>query len=171
MRSGSEIPADGAILAAYGARTAAIQTMADGDTVRVLLTTVPRMPSGRGPSLILGGWPRILRGGVNIAADAATLEGTISRNAEVRHPRTAVGISRDGRTLWLVTVDGRAATSVGMTLVELADTMRGLGAWDAMNFDGGGSTTMVINGKVMNTPSDPTGEREVGNALLIVKRR
>ena len=57
-----------------------------------------------------------------------------------------------------------------MTLVELADVMRGLGVWQAMNFDGGGSTTMVIGGRVVNTPSDPAGEREVGNALLIVQR-
>ena len=58
-----------------------------------------------------------------------------------------------------------------MTLVEMADQLRTLGAWQAMNFDGGGSTTMVIDGKVVNTPTDPTGEREVGNALVVVKHQ
>ena len=145
--------------------------MADGDTVRVLLTTVPRMPGGDAPQMIIGGWPRILRDGLNVAGDAATIEGTISRNAEARHPRTAVGHSRDGKRLWIVVVDGRTTASVGMTLIELADAMRRMGAWQAMNFDGGGSTTMVIDGAVVNTPSDPAGEREVGNALLIVKRQ
>ena len=58
-----------------------------------------------------------------------------------------------------------------MTLVELADMMRKLGAWQAMNFDGGGSTTMVIDGVLVNKPSDQTGERAVGNALMVVKRR
>lgn len=119
----------------------------------------------------MGGWPQIVQRGVNVAGDAASREGTITRNAEARHPRSAAAISRDGRTLWLVAVDGRSASSVGMTLVELADYVRGLGAWDALNFDGGGSTTMVIDGTVVNRPSDPTGEREVGNALLVLERR
>ena len=61
--------------------------------------------------------------------------------------------------------------SVGVTLVELADLMRRVGAWQAMNFDGGGSTTMVVNGALMNKPSDTAGERDVGNALLVVRRR
>jgi exopolysaccharide biosynthesis protein len=104
-----------------------------------------------------------------VAGDAATIEGTISRNAETRHPRTAVGFSRDSTTLLLVVVDGRSSASVGMTLGELADLMRRLGAWQALNFDGGGSTTMVIGGAVVNVPSDATGEREVGNALLVVR--
>ena len=97
---------------------------------------------------MIGGWPRILRNGASVAALAPATEGTISRNAEVRHPRTAVGFSRDSTTLFLVTVDGRSTTSVGMTLVELATLMQELGAWDALNFDGGGSTTMVIGGRV-----------------------
>ncbi|MEQ1689967.1 MAG: phosphodiester glycosidase family protein [Gemmatimonas sp.] len=170
VASGTSIPQDGAVLAAYGARTREVQAMRDGDTVRILLAPLPRMPGGASPSLIIGGWPRILRDGVNVAADAATVEGTISRNAEVRHPRTAIGYSKDGRTLWLFVVDGRSTASVGMTLVEMADELRRLGAWQAMNFDGGGSTTMVIDGSMVNTSSDPTGEREVGNALLIVAR-
>ena len=99
------------------------------------------------------------------------MEGTISRNAETRHPRTAAGLSRDGATLILLVVDGRSARSVGMTLVELAATMRRLGAWEALNFDGGGSSTMVVDGIVVNTPSDATGERAVGNALLVVRGR
>ena len=167
--SGSTIPSNGAVLSAYGPRAKELQSMSEGDTVRVLLATLPRLEHGATPTTLIGGWPRILRDGVNVAADAATTEGTISRNAEVRHPRTAIGYSKDRKTVWLFVVDGRSASSVGMTLVELADQMRKLGAWQAMNFDGGGSTTMVIDGKVVNTPTDPTGEREVGNALLVVK--
>ena len=169
--AGSPIPRDGAVLWAFGARAREVQAMAAGDTVRVLLGVVPRFPRGRAPALIVGGWPRILRDGRNMAADAAISEGTISRNAEIRHPRTAVGYSRDGATLLLVAVDGRSANSVGMTLVELAALMRHAGAWNALNFDGGGSTTMVIDGALVNVPSDTTGERAVGNALLVVKKR
>ncbi len=168
--SGSPIPPNGAVLSAYGARTKEIQAMGDGDTVRVLLATLPRLAHGTTPRLLVGGWPRILHDGVNVAADAATVEGTISRNAEVRHPRTSVGFSRNRRTMFLLTVDGRSEKSVGMTLVELAACMRSVGAWQAMNFDGGGSTTMVINGAVVNAPSDSTGERDVGNALLVIAK-
>lgn len=167
--SGSPIPRAGAVLSAYGARAKEVQAMMDGDTVRILLGTLPRLPRGRAPALVVGGWPRILRDGRNVAANAAIVEGTISRNAEARHPRTAVGVSRDGATLLLVVVDGRSSASVGATLVELAVLMRRLGAWQALNFDGGGSTTMVIDGAIVNTPSDATGEREVGNALLVVR--
>ena len=169
--SGSPIPRDGAVLSAYGARAREVQAMSDGDTVRILLATLPRLAHGGRPALLVGGWPRILRDGRNVAGDAATVEGTISRNAEARHPRTAIGFSRDGATLYLMVVDGRSTTSVGMTLRELADQMRRLGAWQALNFDGGGSTTMVIDDAIVNAPSDAAGEREVGNALLVLRKR
>jgi hypothetical protein len=169
--SGSTIPANGAVLAAYGSglRAGEVQAMADRDTVKVLLATVPRIKHGVAPMMIIGGWPRILRDGENVAGESATIEGTLSGNAEARHPRTAVGFSRDSSTLLLLTVDGRSENSGGMTLLELANVMRELGAWQAMNFDGGGSTTMVIEGKVVNHPSDKDGERAVGNALLVVE--
>jgi hypothetical protein len=169
--SGSPIPADGAVLAGYGARTKEVQAMAEGDTVKVLLATLPRLRRGAVPALLIGGWPRILRDGENVAGEAATMEGTLSRNAEMVHPRTAIGFSRDSATLLLLTVDGRSENSGGVTLVDLARIMRQLGAWQAMNFDGGGSTTMVVDGAVVNVPSDKTGERDVGNALMVVRRR
>jgi hypothetical protein len=169
--SGSAIPANGATLAGYGDRAKDVRAMASGDTVRVLLSTLPRSPFGAPLTLVIGGWPRILQDGKDVAGDAATVEGTISRNAETRHPRTAIGFSRDSSTLFLLVVDGRSQRSVGTTLIELAALMRQLGAWNAMNFDGGGSTTMVIGGTVVNAPSDPAGEREVGSALAVIRKR
>ena len=170
--SGTVIPENGAVLAAYGPglRLDEVRAMADGDTVRVVLTTLPRSRGGA-PKLLIGGWPRILRDGENVAPEAPTVEGTISRNAEVKHPRTAIGFSRDSSMLYLLTVDGRSEQSVGVTLTDLAELMKRVGAWQAMNFDGGGSTTMVIEGALVNKPTDATGEREVGNALLLVRRR
>ena len=172
-RSGSAIPANGAVLAAYGTglRTSEVQALSEGDTVKVLLTTLPRLSDQRAPSLLIGGWPRVVRDGDIVAQDARTVEGTISRNAEMRHPRTAIGFSRDSATLYLLVVDGRSERSVGMTLVELATRMRRLGAWQAMNFDGGGSTTMVIAGQIVNRPADASGERAVGNVLAVVRRK
>ena len=171
--SGSAIPVNGAVLAAYGngLRNSEVLALRAGDTVRVLLTTLPRLPDQRPPSLLIGGWPRIVHNGNIVAQNAPTVEGTISRNAEARHPRTAIGFSRDSATLYLIAVDGRSERSLGLTLVELATLMRRLGAWQAMNFDGGGSTTMVIGGQVVNRPADPSGERAVGNALAVVRRK
>jgi hypothetical protein len=167
--SGSPIPAGGAVLTAYGPalRAAEVSAMAEGDTVRVVMSTLPRLTH---PGLVLGGWPRILNGGEDITAMAPIVEGTISRNAEMKHPRSAIGFSRDSSTLILFTVDGRSENSGGMTLREVAAHMKVLGAWNAMNFDGGGSTTMVIEGALVNKPSDTAGERAVGNALLLVRR-
>lgn len=78
---------------------------------------------------------------------------------KTRHPRTAVGVSADGRTLIILAIDGRQpAHSVGVTLPELADLMIGLGAHDALNLDGGGSTSFYLHradgSLVTNRPSD-----------------
>jgi len=96
--------------------------------------------------------------------------------ANGRHPRTAVGIASNGRRLFVLVVDGRrAGYSDGMTLRELADLMLSLGARDALNLDGGGSTAMIVENpatrqlEVVNRPSDATGERTVGDALAIIE--
>jgi exopolysaccharide biosynthesis protein len=88
---------------------------------------------------------------------------------ETRHPRTAVAKLKDGKFL-MITVDGRSESSGGMSLYELADYILSLGATDAMNLDGGGSTTMFLDGKVVNTPSDKEGERKVGDAIVVTLR-
>jgi hypothetical protein len=103
---------------------------------------------------------------------AAMLHGWINR----RNPRTAAGVTRDGRII-LLTVDGRgydrqqpanAIASAGMTIDELRSVMAHLGAVEALNLDGGGSTAMVVGGRLANRPSDLTGERRVGDAILLV---
>ncbi|PTM59781.1 phosphodiester glycosidase family protein [Desmospora activa] len=88
------------------------------------------------------------------------------------HPRTAVGFSRDGKEMILVAVDGRSQASRGMSLKELATWMKEKGAWNALNLDGGGSTTMVARSqgmkglRLINTPSDGE-ERPVPNGIGI----
>ena len=57
-----------------------------------------------------------------------------------------------------------------MTLEELADAMIALGAYEAMNFDGGGSTALVVRDSLVNAPSDTSGERAVGNAVVVTRR-
>jgi hypothetical protein len=85
-----------------------------------------------------------------------------------RHPRTLVGVGRGG-AIWLVTADGRnPGVSAGMTFVELQKLAQQLKLVAALNLDGGGSTTMVVQGKIVNHPSDAAGPRRVSDALVVV---
>nr|WP_231747449.1 phosphodiester glycosidase family protein [Auraticoccus cholistanensis] len=98
-------------------------------------------------------------------------DGVPTREDQVTAARTAVGVSRDGTRLWVVAVDGRQADAHGMTIQELAALMADLGAWNAINLDGGGSTTLVARPageqqlQVVNRPSDGQ-ERLDSNALV-----
>lgn len=108
---------------------------------------------------IVGAGPRLVhRGRPAVVSEKFAHE-------RVRHPRTAVAVTRR-RTILFVTLDGRQPGSAGMTLDELAEELVSLGAVEAMNLDGGGSTTMFVNGRVRNSPSDGK-ERPVGDGLLI----
>lgn len=139
-----------------------------GEIVRIVL---PLQPAAAPLRTLVGGWPRLVVHGRSIADSVDRLEGTFPSFSVVRHPRTGVGFSRDSATLFLITVDGRQESSSGMSLSEFADLMLKLGVYEGLNLDGGGSTTMVINGRLVNHPSDPGGERRVGNALLVVQSR
>jgi hypothetical protein len=87
-----------------------------------------------------------------------------------RHPRTIIGHDADG-DIWLVTVDGRQPDlSLGMSFAELQRLAARLQLTGALNLDGGGSTTMVVRGAVVNSPSDPTGPRPVSDALIVRAR-
>jgi exopolysaccharide biosynthesis protein len=113
----------------------------------------------------LGGGPRLVtRANITVTSDREQFRSDVTQG---RAPRTAIGFTAEG-TLLLVTVDGRQpSVSVGMTLEELAALMVELGAVEAMNLDGGGSTTMVVRDNVVNMPSNGV-ERALSSALLIM---
>lgn len=119
--------------------------------------------ASRGVTDAVSGRPLIVDRG-RIADELATFPNTYARE-----PRTAAGVSRDGRKVYLVTVDGRRATSHGGTLIEVAELLIELGAWRGLNLDGGGSTTMFVaaEGGVVNRPSRGW-EREVVNHIGVV---
>jgi exopolysaccharide biosynthesis protein len=85
-------------------------------------------------------------------------------------PRTAIGQTKDGAILMLV-IDGRQTSSLGGTMRNVQDILLNYGAYNAFNLDGGASSTMVYNGKVINSPSDILGERYVPNAFIITKAK
>ncbi len=112
----------------------------------------------------VGGGPWLVRDGeIFVDGDAERLSPTDFVNA--RHARSAIGICKDGSVL-LVAVDGKSPVSRGVTLPELADILKRAGAQQAINLDGGGSTAMVVAGRVINTPSDGR-ERPVANGILV----
>lgn len=111
----------------------------------------------------VGGGPYLVSNG-RVCMDP-TAEGFQASFYAIPHPRTALSITRDGKLL-LVTVDGRQSMSKGMTLSQLADFMIAEGCEEAVNLDGGGSTTMATPLGVLNSPSEGT-ERPVANALVI----
>ncbi len=111
----------------------------------------------------VGGFPVLVADGAGVYAEPV---GVPESFGDARHPRTAVGWNPE-RYFWVV-VDGRQVPySDGMTLAELERLFLRLGATDAINLDGGGSTAMVVRGRVANRPSDASGERPVGNALVL----
>lgn len=99
-----------------------------------------------------------------------------NNHANFRHPRSAVGKKNSGNRIFLVTVDGRHSEAAGMSCTELAQVMKALGCDNAINLDGGGSTTMWGRGEphsgVLNFPSDNgqfdhLGQRRAANALIV----
>lgn len=110
--------------------------------------------------------PQLVRDGrVQVTSEEEEIADDIALG---RAPRTGVGIKKDG-TVLVVVADGRSDDSVGMTLTEFGRYFVQLGADRAMNFDGGGSSEMVVNGKIMNDPSDGT-ERPVRVALGVFRK-
>lgn len=160
----SPIPPDGAVFAGHGAGAEELERLwrdAKSGAVREIRfvsdTSVDEIVTS------IGGGPMVMREGRYVAG-----EGGLART---RHPRTLVGWNDRGER-WLVTVDGRQPRhSQGMTLGEAADFLRGLGATEALNLDGGGSTTFVRQGEVVNRPihvGHAGRERPVANAVVAV---
>lgn len=84
------------------------------------------------------------------------------------NPRTAIAQKQDG-TILLLVIDGRKYLQLkaGASLKDIQDIFLSYGAWNASNLDGGSSSTMYYNGEVINSPSDPLGERTVASVVYV----
>jgi hypothetical protein len=116
-----------------------------------------------GPALVVGG-RMVLHGAEDPEGFAAGVSQFDSDITAGRHPRAALGVAED--RLLAVASEGRAPDEAGLTLTELALLMSGLGATDAINLDGGGSTSMVIDGRLVNRPRELDGTEVVGGRPL-----
>lgn len=171
----SSIPKGGFVVAASGTFKDRLTSALGDKTPRVtLIRKVTGLPTGIGDPMkgpnewdIVAGVPLLIQKG---RIDITWQQEKSSKSfVETRHPRTAVAKLRDGKFLML-TVDGRSESSGGIGLQDLAEYLLSLGAVDAMNLDGGGSTTMWVDGKIVNHPSDKEGERKVSDILLVTPR-
>ncbi len=140
------------------------------DTIGVIMQFNPGYKFHKPIRTLIGGWPRIVVDGKNSVIINKKTEGVFPRFSETKHPRTGIGFSRDSTTVYFITVDGRQESSSGMSLEKFADFMISESIYQGLNLDGGGSTTMIINNEVVNKPSDLSGEREVGNCIMLIKK-
>jgi hypothetical protein len=157
---GTRVPPGGAVLQARGFwRTTMRREAPIGSQVTVRLRMLG-LPDDSADAI--GGGPVLVRNGTPVrqADELFTLSQLVPR-----HPRTAVGQLADGRII-LVVADGRSRRSLGLTNWDMARTMANLGAVTAMGFDGGGSTTLSFDGRVLNRPSDGKA-RAVANGLML----
>jgi exopolysaccharide biosynthesis protein len=170
LKGSSVIPADGFVISAAGtARDWALKNLRMGAGVQLDLNLSPvetmQADSWKRATSIIGGGPQLIKDGRVEITNAA--EKILPSFVSDGHPRTAIARLKSGQIL-LVTVDGRQpGESIGMSLTMLADLLIEFGAVEAINLDGGGSTAMVIRNKLVNKPSDATGERPVSDAILV----
>ncbi|MCC7539110.1 MAG: phosphodiester glycosidase family protein [Deltaproteobacteria bacterium] len=135
----------------------AIFAMAPGRAPRIL-ERPPRTPA----------WTDLVASQERIVVEGRPRLSPYVNHSRSRHPRSAIGLTRDGRTLILVAVDGRSRRSAGATTPELGPIVRDLGAWNALRMDGGGSTALWVSGHgIVNTPSDGH-ERAVANHIGVI---
>ena len=171
----ASIPKDGYVLSISGPAAQFIpENIKVGDKIETHIKVVPYATSPKGLLHLISGGPRLVKNGIPYVSKYE--EKFRADIAQGRAARTAVGITKDGKVL-LVTVDGlpreRSArsekSSIGMTLEELSDLMISLGAVEAMNLDGGSSTTMWVDGRVVNSPVNGY-QQKISNALVVRPR-
>lgn len=174
LQGSSAIPADGLVISTSGtAREWARKNLRRGARVQMNLNLSPveteQAALWKQATSVIGGGPQLIKNGRVEITNAA--EKILPAFVNDGHPRTAIARLQSGKIL-LVTIDGRQpGESIGMSLTMLADLLLEFGAVEAINLDGGGSTTMVIRNKLVNKPSDATGERPVSDAILIYPRK
>lgn len=178
---GTTVPARGQTLQAIGSDAGKLAALATPGTKLKIDTNLldesgKTLKTGATTDVVNGGPTLVENGQLNVTAKRDGMARTNDSNSffygwvHKRNPRTIAGVDAQGRTL-LVTADGRQTTSLGLSIKESADVARSLAMVDAINLDGGGSTTMVQDDQVVNSPSDATGERPVGDALLVLAGR
>jgi len=168
----SYIPENGFVISAGALYAEVLPSAAKvGEKVEVVINVIPYSTLVKGELLhLVGGGPRLIKSGrVYISKYEEKFRSDITNG---RAARTAVGITSDNKIIFLAVngkmraKNGSSSQSVGMTLTELAYFMQSLDIKDALNLDGGGSTTMVVQNEIVNAPVDGA-QRRVSNGIII----
>jgi len=157
-----EVQPGGAILAARGAKAILLRKIKPGEKFDIELETTGF--DWKAIDQVVGGGPFLLRDKLPITDSEA--QGFREGFYKNRHPRTAIGRTAKNEIL-LIIVDGRQDMSVGCSIAELTEIAARLGCVDAINLDGGGSSTINLFGLTLNRPSDGQ-ERKIANAVLLM---
>ena len=162
--SNSFIPEGAVVLSASGRVAWQMGGLKQGARLKIVHTLGPLWDQA---VQAVGAGPRLVKDGqIFVSTITEDFGSDVSGG---RAPRTAIGVNKDGKAL-LAIVDGRSRRSIGFSLLELAQFMLDLGAVDAMNLDGGGSTEMIIGSQIVNQPSDGR-ERRIGAGIAVVRLR
>ena len=156
--SALKIPQNGFVIAGPASL---LNVFKNGDKVDLELNTIPEWKNVKH---IISGGPYLVKNNEVFVDMTAQKLGSIGG----KNPRSAIGYTEDNNLI-LVAVDGREGSSVGMTLMQLANFMKSAGCVNAMNLDGGGSTVMYVDGKVVNNPQ-VKGGIALSNAIVLSKK-
>jgi len=165
-QGGTVIPTDGFILQGRGEASQWMwKNLIPGSSVKVKMSIYPKdedWERWKDVRYILSSGPLLFRNG-----QPGPFGNFNEKIVTEKHPRTVIAQTEEGKILFLV-VDGRnPAHSVGLTIPELVEELKNYRVVNALNLDGGGSTTFYLQGQILNQPSDPLGERKVSNAFII----
>lgn len=156
------VPDGGYVISGKGMSGVFIQSLSDGDEVEVYLPMKFDGEEVLVDNLVTGN-PKILGGGAVLDTEGERAD------AVEWHPRTSIGYSQDKKKLIMLVCDGRTSVSRGVRTRELADLMRYAGAYEALNLDGGGSSTLYTSMLgVRNYPSTNGVQRQVGDGVFVV---
>ena len=156
--SALKIPQNGFVIAGPASL---LNVFKNGDKADLELNTIPEWKNVKH---IISGGPYLVKNNEVFVDMTAQKLGSIGG----KNPRSAIGYTEDNNLI-LVAVDGREGSSVGMTLMQLANFMKSAGCVNAMNLDGGGSTVMYVDGKVVNNPQ-VKGGIALSNAIVLSKK-
>ncbi len=156
--SALQIPQNGFVIAGPSSSLSKFKL---GDKVKLDISTIPEWKNVKH---IISGGPYLVKN------DEVFVDMTAQKLSAIggKNPRSAIGYTLDNNLI-LVSVDGREGSSVGMTLMQLANFMKSIGCINAINLDGGGSTVMYVNGKVVNSPQ-VQGGIPLSNAVVLSKK-
>lgn len=164
-QTNTQVPADGFVLSAHGDKLAILKAMSIGEEIEIQINIDDKWKDSK--YMVASGPMLVNNGKVELGMDPN------SSRAKERAPRTAIAIDKTMSKVFLVTVDGRNTNSKGMNLTEFAQYLVKVGAYKALNLDGGGSTAMVVRKQgdeyatLINQPSDGV-ERSVSTTFQAI---